>query len=169
MPPLRATSEMDDAATGTRAPGGVLDRRSCKRRPGFSALPPSGPIKTYSVNQNRVGRKEISMLNSSQRQSRSKPAKLDDVGDAPESGEPREQGRSRGRVIDDEGEGTGTDSDRRKAPRKVRAHRSAPPVPEAAPGIPVRRLAATSPATPPTKPGNPEGKTRWSSYCSVAT
>jgi hypothetical protein len=28
------------------------------------------------------------------------PQKLDDVSDAPESGEPREQGRSRGRVID---------------------------------------------------------------------
>lgn len=42
------------------------------------------------------------------RASASKPRKLDEVSDAPESGEPRAQGRSRGRIIQSDGTAAGS-------------------------------------------------------------
>lgn len=58
--------------------------------------------------------------------SRRSPQKLDDVSDAPESGEPREQGRSRGRVLDraetrSSKSGRATTPSQRSAGRKARS------------------------------------------------
>ena len=51
------------------------------------------------------------------------PDKLDDVSDAPESGEPREQGRTRGHVIDRSVETGGSRADRASAPSRGSAAR----------------------------------------------
>ena len=63
-----------------------------------------------------------------------RPAKLDRVTDAPESGEPREQGRSRGRVIDTgpKGKTPSQGSVARKGSSSARTARSNPKSPRAA-------------------------------------
>ncbi|HSU69076.1 MAG TPA: hypothetical protein VLJ39_19490 [Tepidisphaeraceae bacterium] len=55
--------------------------------------------------------------------SRRAPAKLDDVSDAPESGEPREQGRTRGHIIDTPAATGGSRAARPATPAKGSAAR----------------------------------------------
>lgn len=61
--------------------------------------------------------------------SASKARKLDDVSDAPESGEPRAQGRSRGRIIDSDGTPAGSQSQAgsRRQPAAGRRNSAADP------------------------------------------